>query len=455
MALKEFFDANQSDALGVSRYLNANGYTKDSAAAEMGVDTGTVDSYFGKFGVDPWGANPTAVANQGQYNQTQNAWGAAPAAAPAPAAPAPASPFAVGGSASGASAPTSQPRTSQLGALNWNDPTSATKDAWGIMQKNGWTADQAAADLNNGITGADITAHLAKYGYGGSPSPLGVSTGSGGGFNLSTMSGAPTFGNTPQAGPTPWNVDGNQTVATQLEKILKTDSPLMQLAKTRAQQEAQSRGLLNTTMAGTAGEAAMIDKALPIAQQDARTYGDAGQFNAKEGNTFTLADNQFNRDKSMANFNLSANEWAAGKQFGRSETAADRAYLRQNQTADQNLVREKELARTNADLNRANSAASAAQGDEATLKRGYVNAIDKARSDYATSLKEISASSTMDAGLKTQTLQNLRVTYNTMISNYAKSLGWDANSWLIGDEAPAAVAPPTVTPPATGDEPRY
>lgn len=352
----------------------------------------------------------------------------------------------------GAPLPTGTTSVPNGGLQAFYDANSGDKAAvQKYMTDNGYTRDSAAQELKLD------RGYIDHYfdGNPAAPSPLNTSSGSGGGFNLSTMSGVPTFGNTPQAGPTPWNVDGNQTVATQLERILKTDSPLMQLAKTRAQQEAQSRGLLNTTMAGTAGEAAMIDRALPIAQQDARTYGDAGQFNAGAKNTFTLADNQFNRDKSMADFNLSANEWAANKQFGRSETAADRAYLRQNQTADQNVGREKELARTNADLNRANSAAAAAQGDEATLKRGYVNAIDKARSDYATSLKEISASSTMDAGLKTQTLQNLRVTYNTMISNYAKSLGWDANSWLIGDEAPAAVAPPTVTPPATGNEPRY
>lgn len=104
-ALQDYFNANQSDALGVSRYLNQNGYTKDRAASEMGLDSGYIDNYFNKFGLDPWGGNPTAIANQGQYNQTQNAWGAPPAPPPAAAPAAPNSPFVYGAGAPGVSAP--------------------------------------------------------------------------------------------------------------------------------------------------------------------------------------------------------------------------------------------------------------------------------------------------------------------------------------------------------------
>jgi hypothetical protein len=66
---------------------------------------------------------------------------------------------------------------------------------------------------------------------------------------------------------------GKETVAGQLDSILKQDSPLMESARARAKQEANSRGLLNSTMAATAGEKAMIDSAMPIAQADAGTHG--------------------------------------------------------------------------------------------------------------------------------------------------------------------------------------
>ena len=45
----------------------------------------------------------------------------------------------------------------------------------------------------------------------------------------------------------------------------------MARARTGAMQTSEKRGLLNSSIAATAGEAAAIDKALPIAQQDAAT----------------------------------------------------------------------------------------------------------------------------------------------------------------------------------------
>ena len=152
------------------------------------------------------------------------------------------------------------------------------------------------------------------------------------------MAGAPTWGPVEQKGPVNWDVQANQTVAGQLEKIIANDSPLMQQARTRALQTAQANGRSNSSMAASAGDAAMYDAAMPIAQQDASTFGNAGQINANAGNTFNLASNAFNRDKAMADFNLGANEWAAGKAFGRNEQAADANFGRSETAADRAYV---------------------------------------------------------------------------------------------------------------------
>ena len=73
-------------------------------------------------------------------------------------------------------------------------------------------------------------------------------------------------------GPTLGTVSANQTVQGQMSNILDGNSPLMQRAKTRAAQEANKRGLLNSAMGVQAGEEAVLTAALPIAQQDADTY---------------------------------------------------------------------------------------------------------------------------------------------------------------------------------------
>lgn len=75
-----------------------------------------------------------------------------------------------------------------------------------------------------------------------------------------------------------------ETVQGQLESVLSADSPFIQRARTRAAQVANQRGLLNSSIAAGAGEAAAIDAALPIAVADANVYGTAARENQAAGN---------------------------------------------------------------------------------------------------------------------------------------------------------------------------
>ena len=58
-------------------------------------------------------------------------------------------------------------------------------------------------------------------------------------------------------------------VSGRLQGLLSEESPYIQRARARAKQAANRRGLMNTSIAAGAGEAAAIDAALPIAQADA------------------------------------------------------------------------------------------------------------------------------------------------------------------------------------------
>jgi hypothetical protein len=81
-----------------------------------------------------------------------------------------------------------------------------------------------------------------------------------------------------------------ETVAGQVDSILAKDSPLMQRARTIASQQMNQRGLVNSSMAQGAGVAAMIDRATPIAQQDAQTFSNRSLANMDATNQ----QNQFN-----------------------------------------------------------------------------------------------------------------------------------------------------------------
>lgn len=104
-----------------------------------------------------------------------------------------------------------------------------------------------------------------------------------------------------QAGTTTWTPGKDSTVQGQLTGILDAGGPLQDRAATRAAQQMNSRGLLNSSMAVTAGQSALYDAALPIAQQDAQTMGRAGEFNAGASNTAAIANANMATDVSRSN----------------------------------------------------------------------------------------------------------------------------------------------------------
>jgi len=75
-------------------------------------------------------------------------------------------------------------------------------------------------------------------------------------------------------------VNPQSTVAGQVQSIINQDSPLMQSAQTKALQESNQRGLVNSSMGVQAGRQAVINSALPIAMQDAQTNANAATANA-------------------------------------------------------------------------------------------------------------------------------------------------------------------------------
>lgn len=284
--------------------------------------------------------------------------------------------------------------------------------------------------------------------------------------------------------PTRWDVAPNETVRSQLQQIIADDSPLMQQARARAMQQANSRGLLNTSMAATAGQAALYDAAMPIATQDASTYARAGEFNANTANTFSRDNNQFVRDAFMADFNVGANEWAAQQDFERQYKLLDRQqqltlerdavqngyqsardkYMNEFQatrdsTANQWNVsaadKEAALRLQLAQMDMA-ARASSVQPDtslerlrlqmeqddrktQAQIQQGSIEALNNLRAEYADKVFRINTSelSPEKAG---QAITDLATTYNPMLKSYASKLGYDPESWII-KVAPAASAP--------------
>lgn len=92
-----------------------------------------------------------------------------------------------------------------------------------------------------------------------------------------------------------------ETVAGQLNTLTAKDSPLMTRARTGAMQTANARGLMNSSIAAGAGEAAAIDSALPIATADANIQGVTSRDNQSAQNAFGFQQLQANSAKELAN----------------------------------------------------------------------------------------------------------------------------------------------------------
>jgi hypothetical protein len=89
-----------------------------------------------------------------------------------------------------------------------------------------------------------------------------------------------------------WKSTPDQTVAGQVANITDANGPLQQQAKTTALQGMNERGLLNSSMAQTAGQSAAYAAALPIAQTDAAQASKVAGYNTdvtNQANTANVA----------------------------------------------------------------------------------------------------------------------------------------------------------------------
>ena len=123
---------------------------------------------------------------------------------------------------------------------------------------------------------------------------------------------APAITQVAQATPQAVSVTPDQTVESRTQGIIASNSPLMQLAESRAMQQANSRGLINSSLAAGAGQTAVMDAATNIAKQDAATSSNAALTNAKAANDAEMMNTDAINKASTANLGAASNQHLAG-----------------------------------------------------------------------------------------------------------------------------------------------
>jgi hypothetical protein len=163
------------------------------------------------------------------------------------------------------------------------------------------------------------------------PAPAtGVLAQTGGNFDFSKAAGT-------TQGPTNYQPTSNSLVSEQLNKLLSKGGAYLQAARTRAMQQANSRGVLNSSMAAGAGELAAIEAGRPIAEGDATAYMTAERDNNMNANTFARDSNQFGRENAQLQYRGILDMEAQGRDqsFRAGESALEREQRLTEQSRDQ------------------------------------------------------------------------------------------------------------------------
>lgn len=128
------------------------------------------------------------------------------------------------------------------------------------------------------------------------------------------MNAARSIGQDAQASATTGTFDESKGAAGRVASITDAGGPLMTAARTRAKARMAKSGMLNSSLAGQAGEQAVIETATPLAQTDAQLYAQQQIENQRAANQASLANASIRAQTGMAGLQLGENS----RQFGQN-----------------------------------------------------------------------------------------------------------------------------------------
>jgi hypothetical protein len=290
-----------------------------------------------------------------------------------PVAGAPASASATGGTTSPATMPGTTGGTASTGA------GASTGTGTGSDNPLSWNPTSGIVDQIQGITpkSVDSTGYTA--------STIADTA-------QATAEGYTATGYTAQQGTAETS---NENVSQAVDRITAQNSDVMQRQQAAAQEQANARGLGNSSMAVQAGRAAVLDKAVQIAQGDVQN----AQFNAAEKNAMTISNvheanaaaafhaqatndaaafgaaarnqvSQFNSAQSQQKAEFAAQQWDAAAAFSaQAKQAADTFNV-----AEYNKAMQSYMDAKNAAIAAQNDAVNLSRRDTAQINAGLKQA---------------------------------------------------------------------------------
>lgn len=236
--------------------------------------------------------------------------------------------------------------------------------------------------------------------------------------------------------PTMQQTTPESLVQNQIAAITSTGSQLNELAESRARREASRRGLLNSSMAVEAGQKAVLESALPIAQQDASTFtganvanaqfsNAAAQFEAAAKNTASLANQQAALQQRLAEIQASTSLSVADKNAASQRVLAEMDA--NTKTSMQQLDIQNKLVMQNLD-DASKTRLSQLEADNRQLLQTNISAANS-YAQYVQALAQISTSDKMDAAAKQQAADNQLAALQANLSAIGAVSGLDLSKY--------------------------
>lgn len=224
------------------------------------------------------------------------------------------------------------------------------------------------------------------------------------------------------SGYTPWNVTPEQTVQDRIASIMNPNNPLIQQARAQENDQMNSRGLVNSAMAGTAADAAAYQAAVPIATADAATFSKAGEYNSDIQNQMAMQGRQLSTQQGIANLQ------AQTQRYGYDTSAATQKYgydtNAQTTLTKTGMDNSTALAQTTLSTDAQKSIASMSTATQVQLNDALntnrvllqnSQAAANLANQYALNVGNIDANTTMDAAAKRAAIQNQTQMFNNSI----------------------------------------
>ena len=212
----------------------------------------------------------------------------------------------------------------------------------------------------------------------------------------------------PYKAPAPWRPAEEETVQGRMSGLLSSGSPYITSAEEGAKRYAQSRGLLNTTMAATGGRKAAIESALPIAAQDAASFTQAGMAGYQGDIQAALKSQQYGQDIGT----ISAQEIASSRLS--AQDAAEALDLSTQQESAQTLRQETELAVTQS---------MKAMDLTSSESRALGSAVTVLGQDLMGRIANIQVDPNLNSAAKTTIIQGLNASYRATVNSIASIYG--------------------------------